>query len=86
MSWGPNDNMDMYTRKPQRVVDDECKRLCYGPNVRLIVELDDDGWSWLERQLDTGKNIAQKERFSTFLEAVQNYGEVTSHDKRQHRD
>jgi hypothetical protein len=82
MSWGPNDNLDMFWKPPKRkgLVDPESKRLHCGPDILLIVELDDDGWSWLERNKHTKKYIVQRERFETFLECVQNYRECTRHD------
>ena len=80
MSWGPSGNKDMWNQKKlERVTDDEYKCLHYGPDTHLILELEEDGWCWMEKQLDTKKNIVQKDRFSTCYEAIQNYEEVTEH-------
>ena len=49
MSWGPDDNFDMWTKKKESFVQDDLAVLAYGPNVNLIVEFYDELWHWREK-------------------------------------
>ena len=52
MSWGPNDDLDMWFKKKEQLVDPKAAKLSYGPHVRLAVELTDKGWIWAELDID----------------------------------
>jgi len=81
MSWGPNDTYDLWNKKTERLVDPEYLRLHYSPTLYLVLELDDDGWSWLE-MTNQGKVLTvQKDRFKTSYEAILDYEEVIAHEK-----
>jgi hypothetical protein len=76
MSWGPEDNADMWTRKRERLTSSEFARLRYGPYRRLVVEQSPDNkWSWVEMDNKNTVLTITNKKFDSFLEAVKNYEE-----------
>jgi hypothetical protein len=69
MSWGPNENLDMWNKK--EVYQDRAY-LSYGKQYDLDIRLKDGKWSWKEIDRDKNETVSY-DKFDTFLEAIENY-------------